>query len=171
MDPRKHIDLLIFLVEQLFQLADLSFQQSHALFERLRVASRKSSATELVAGLALKADIGALCAARANAVAAYLLRAASVAGLCNAGLAARADLDNFHRQYSRHIGGVCFVRLSIGCALSLDSAAAAHRGITDRSCHKPSASDVSGAEQQALMWSLWQIFQSKYRSVKGVKRL
>lgn len=105
MDSGKHIDLLVFLVEQLLQLADLSFKQPHALFERLCITSWERPSTELVASLAFKANVGALCAAWANAIAAYLLRAASVAGLCDAGLAARADLDNFHRQYTRHVDG------------------------------------------------------------------
>lgn len=105
MDSRKHIDLLVFLVKQLLQLSDLSFQLSHTLLKRLCVAPGECATTELVAGFALEANIGALCATWANAVAAYLLGTASVAGLCYAGLTARPDFDYFHRQYSRHVGG------------------------------------------------------------------
>ena len=88
MNSRKHIDLLVLLIEQLLQLADLCLQESYALLERLGVTSGKCATAELVAGLALKTNVGALCATWANAIAAYLLRTASIAGLCDAGLAA-----------------------------------------------------------------------------------
>ena len=77
MQPRKHIDLLILLVEQLLQLADLSFQLSYALLERLGVASGKCATAELVAGLAFESDVGALRAAWSYTVAADLLASAS----------------------------------------------------------------------------------------------
>jgi hypothetical protein len=96
MNSREHIDLLVLLIKQLFQLADLCLQESYALFERLCVTSGKRATAELIAGLALEANVGALCATRANAIAAYLLRTASIACLCDAGLAARPDFDNFH---------------------------------------------------------------------------
>ena len=84
---REHVDLLILLVEQLLELAHLALQQSHALFQRLGVSARESAAAELVAGLALEANVGALRAAGADAVAPDLLGATSVAGLGDAGLA------------------------------------------------------------------------------------
>lgn len=139
MQPRKHIDLLILLVEQLLQLADLSFQLSYALLERLGVASGKCATAELVAGLAFESNIGALGATWANAIAAYLLRAAPVAGLCNAGLAARPDFDHFHGKYSRHFGG----RFALGrCRLVvlLRRVLRDPPGLTDGTWHRLSAS-------------------------------
>lgn len=102
MDARQHVDLLIFLVEQLLELAYFGLEHAHALLERLGVSSREGAAAELVAGLALESNIGALRAAWADAVAAYFLGATSVACLSNAGLAVGADLDHFHGQNSRH---------------------------------------------------------------------
>jgi len=149
-DPREHINLLVLLTEQLLQLANLPFQQTHSLLERLGVTPGKRSATELIAGLAFETDIGALCATRADAVAADLLGATSIACLCDAGLATGPNLDHFHRQYSRHDGGW---RQSVGGAFCLrrwrlavlSRWCGAHKGITGKAGHKLSASRFFGA--------------------------
>jgi hypothetical protein len=93
---REHVNLLIFLVEQVLQLAHFRFQQSHSLLQRFGVSSREGAATELVAGLAFESDVCALRAAWADAIAAYLLRATSVACLGDASLTACPDFDHFH---------------------------------------------------------------------------
>lgn len=56
----EHIDLLILLVEQVLELAHLQLELAHALFQGLGVATRECAAAQLVAGSALKADVGAL---------------------------------------------------------------------------------------------------------------
>lgn len=109
MDARKHVNLLVFLVEQLLEFAYFGLEHAHALLERLGVSSGKGATAELVAGLALESNVGALRAARADAVAAYFLGAASVTCLSNAGLAVGADLDDLHGQNSGHDCGGCTV--------------------------------------------------------------
>lgn len=109
----QHVDLLILLVQQILQLPNLRLQGADALLERLGVASWKGTTAELVAGAAFKANIGALRAARANAIAANLLAAASVAGLGDTALGARAHLDDLHRQNSWHFGGLVDCLLSV----------------------------------------------------------
>lgn len=110
MYPREHVNLFVLLVEQLFELACLGLEDPHALLQGLGVAPGEGATAELVAGLALKADIGALCAAGADSVAAYLLGSTSVAGLGDAGLAVGPDFDHFHGQNAGH-GGGCVLRV------------------------------------------------------------
>ncbi len=105
MHPGEHVDFLVFLVEQLLQLAHLRLQRAHSLFQGLGVSSGKGATAKLIARLTLKAHVGALCAAGANAVTADLLGAAAIACLSDAGLAIRADLDHLHGQDSRHCCG------------------------------------------------------------------
>lgn len=113
MNAGEHVDLLIFLVEQLLELAHFGLQHAHTLLERLGVTPGEGATAELVAGLALESNVGALRAARADAVATYFLGATSVAGLSNAGLAVGADFDHFHRQNSRHDCGSCAMRICV----------------------------------------------------------
>lgn len=87
MDAREHVDLLVLLVEQFLELAYFGLEDSHALLEGLGVAPGEGATAELVTGLALEADVCALCAAWTDAVAAYLLGAAAVACLGDAALA------------------------------------------------------------------------------------
>jgi len=134
MNAREHINLLIFLVEQLLQLAHLCLQESYALLQRLGISSWEGATAQLVAGLAFESDVGALRATGADSVAAYFLGATSVAGLGDAGLATLPDFDYLHRQYSRHDGGSTSIAASVGCSFSL----AAPRGLlTGRyaTCH------------------------------------
>ena len=103
--PRQHVNLLVFFVEQILQLANLGLERPHALLKRLCVTTWEGATAELVACLALEADVDALSAAGADAVAANFLGATSVAGLGNARLGGGPDLDNFHGKNSRHGGG------------------------------------------------------------------
>jgi hypothetical protein len=105
-DTGKHIDFFIFLVEQFFQLTYFTLEYSDPLLKRLGIAPRKGAAAELVACFALEADICALGATWADAIAAYFLGAAPVAGLGNAGLAIGAHLDHLHRQDAGHVGSL-----------------------------------------------------------------
>jgi hypothetical protein len=104
-DAGKHVNLLILLVEQFLQLAYFSLQEPYSLLQRFGVPSGKGTTAELIAGLTLEADVGALGAARTDAIAAYLLGATAVACLGNAGLAIGADFNHFHGQDSGHDGG------------------------------------------------------------------
>jgi hypothetical protein len=68
---REHVDLFVLLVQQVLQFPDFGLQAPHAVFQRLGVAAWKGPAAQLVAGLALKANVGALCATRPDAVASW----------------------------------------------------------------------------------------------------
>ncbi len=92
----QHVQLLILLIQQILQFANFSFEGTHSFFKRLGISARERSSTQLVAGLALEADIGALGATRPNAIASYLLTSAAVAGLGNATLGSGSHLDHFH---------------------------------------------------------------------------
>lgn len=100
----QHIDFLILLVQQILQFPDFGLQRANSLFQRFGVAAWECSSAELVARLALEADVGTLRAARSDPIAAYLLAATAITGLGNPALRTRPNLDNFHRQYSRHFG-------------------------------------------------------------------
>ena len=101
----EHINLLILLVQQVLQLPHFSLQRAHSLLQGFRISTRKCSSAELIARLALEADVGTLRAAGADPIAAYLLAAAPITGLGNSALRIRPNLDHFHRQDSRHLGG------------------------------------------------------------------
>jgi len=103
--PREHVDLLVLLVQQVLQLPHLALEDADALLERLGVAAREGAPAELVARLALEADVRTLRAAGADAVASDLLAPAAIAGLCYPDLGGRADLDDLHREDARHGGG------------------------------------------------------------------
>ena len=70
---RQHINLFILFIQQVLQLPHLGFESANALFQGFSVASWERAPTQLVAGLALKADIGTLRARRAYTIAANLL--------------------------------------------------------------------------------------------------
>jgi hypothetical protein len=102
----QHVDLLVLLVQQVLEFADLALELPHALLERLGVSTWEGAAAQLVAGAALEADAGALRAAGSDAIAANLLATAAVAGLSNPALGAGAHLDNFHGEDAGHLDGV-----------------------------------------------------------------
>lgn len=103
MYPREHVDLLIFLVQQVLQVSDFGLQSSHTLLQRLGIATREGSAAQFVARFTLETDIGALCAARANTITSDLFASTSITGLSNPALCTGAtDLDHFHGQDTRH---------------------------------------------------------------------
>ncbi len=110
----EHVNLFVLFVEQVLELADLALELADALLERLGVAARKGAAAELVAGAALEADVCALRACRAGAVAANLFAAAPVAGLSDAALGAGADLDDLHGEYAGHLDGAGGRALPLG---------------------------------------------------------
>lgn len=60
MHPRKHIYLLVLLIQEILQFAHLALQDPDPLLEGFGVATREGSAAELVARLALEPDVGAL---------------------------------------------------------------------------------------------------------------
>lgn len=82
----EHVDFLVLFVQQVLEITHLGFQDAHALFQTLGVASGKCAATELIAGAALEANVGTLGAAGANTVASYFFASASVTGLGDATL-------------------------------------------------------------------------------------
>lgn len=100
----EHVNFLVLFVEQVLEFADLALELADAFLERLGVAARKGAAAEFVAGAALEADVGALRACRAGAVAANLFAAAPVAGLGDAALRAGADFDDLHGKNAGHLG-------------------------------------------------------------------
>lgn len=101
---REHVNLLILLVQQVLQISDFSFQSSHAFLQRFGIATRKGPAAQLVTRSTLKTNIGALCAARANAVTSDLFASTSITSLGNPALSTGAtDLDHFHGQDTRHV--------------------------------------------------------------------
>lgn len=102
MNLGQHVDLLILLIQQVFQFSDFEFERSHSIFERFGISAREGSSTELIAGLAFESDIGALGAAWANAITANLLASASIAGLRNTTLCCIAHPDDLHGQNARH---------------------------------------------------------------------
>lgn len=106
MNSREHIDLLIFLVKQLFQFANFSFQTPHTILQRLCVTSWKGSSTQLVTRFTFKSDIGTLRTGRADSIAAYLFASATITGLCYTALVGRTHPYHLHRKYARHIGDV-----------------------------------------------------------------
>jgi len=102
MHLRQHVDFLIFLVQQILELSNFGFQGTDSLLQRLSVSTRECPSAEFIACLALKAYVGALRAARSDSIASYLLAATAITSLGNPALRIRPNLDNFHRQYSRH---------------------------------------------------------------------
>lgn len=105
MYPRKHIDLLILLVQQVLQISDFRLQGSHSFLQRFGIATREGPAAQLVARSALETNIGALCAAGSNAIASDLFTSTSVTGLGDPALCAgAADFDHFHGQDTWHFG-------------------------------------------------------------------
>ena len=96
MDLGKEVDLLVSFVQEVLQLSNLGLQSPDPLFKRFGISSRESSSTELVAGLALEADVLALGAAGGDAIAANLLAAASIARLSDSALRVRSNLDDLH---------------------------------------------------------------------------
>ncbi len=91
------VNLLVLHVQQNLQVLHLRFQQADALFQGFSISSGKRSPAELVAGFALKPDIGALRTAGADAVTADLLASASITRLSDPALRAGPELDYFHR--------------------------------------------------------------------------
>lgn len=105
MYPGQHVDLLILLIQQVLQIFDFGLQGSHSFLQRLGITARERPTAQLVARLALEPNVGTLCAAGTNAIASDLFASASVAGLGNPTLCTgAADLDDFHRQDTRHFG-------------------------------------------------------------------
>lgn len=102
----QHIDLLILLIQQIFQFPDLQLQLAHALLQGLGISPRKGAPAQLVAGAALEADIGTLGTTRSDTIATDLLAAAAVAGLGDSALGTGAHFDNLHRQDARHLNGL-----------------------------------------------------------------
>lgn len=91
------INLLVLHVQQDLHVLHLRFEQADALFQGFGVSSGKRSPAQLVAGFALKPDIGALRAAGADAVTADLLASASITRLSDPALRAGPELNYFHR--------------------------------------------------------------------------
>jgi hypothetical protein len=98
----QHVDLLVLLIQQILQFPHFGLQRTYSLLQRFGISTRERSSTELVAGLALEADVGTLRAAGSYAIAAYLLAATAITGLGNPALRTRPNLDHFHRKYARH---------------------------------------------------------------------
>lgn len=104
MHPRQHVDLLILLVQYIFQFSNLRFQRTDPFLQRLGVTSREGPSTQLVARLAFEPDVGTLRAARSDSIASYLFTPTPVTGLSDTTLCACADLDHFHGEYAWHRG-------------------------------------------------------------------
>jgi hypothetical protein len=103
MYPGQHVDLLVLFVQQILQILDFCFQGSHTLLERLGVTTRESPAAQFIARSTFETDVGALCTAGTNAIAADFLASASVTGLGDStGGTGATDLDYFHGQDTRH---------------------------------------------------------------------
>lgn len=102
MNPRKNVDFLILLVQQVLQLLHFRFQRPHPFFQRLRISSRESPSAKLVACFALEAHIRTLRTAGGNAVTSYFLASTSVTGLRDPTLCTRPNFYDFHRKNSRH---------------------------------------------------------------------
>lgn len=96
MNLGQHIDLFVFLVQEIFQVTDLCLQCSNSLFEAFRITSGKGPPAELIAGAAFEANIGTLRTGWPDAIASYLLASAAVAGLGDAALRTAAHLNYFH---------------------------------------------------------------------------
>ena len=101
-DLGEHVDLLVPQVELVLEFAYFGLQGANTLLQGLGVAPWKGASTELVAGATFEADGGALRTARSDAVAANLLASTSIAGLGDAALSGRTDLDHLHREDARH---------------------------------------------------------------------
>lgn len=108
----KDVNLLVLFIHKILELPDLGLELANALLERLGVAARKGSTTELIAGAAFEADVGALRAGRSDTIAANFLAPASITSLGNAALCTVAHLDDLHGQDSRHDGGPSPSRLA-----------------------------------------------------------
>jgi hypothetical protein len=101
---RQHVDFFVLLVKQVFELPHFGFESSNAIFQGLCVTSWKCSSAQLVAGLAFKADIGALCTGWSNAVTSNLLASAPIACLRNPTLRTASHPNHLHRQDAGHDG-------------------------------------------------------------------
>lgn len=104
---REYVDLFVFLIQQDLQILHLRFQDADALLEGFGVAPGKGSSAQLIAGLALKTDVRALRAARADAITTNLLAPTSITRLGYPALRARPELDDFHGKYARHGDHIC----------------------------------------------------------------
>lgn len=104
LNPREHINLLIFLVQEILQLPNFALECSHSLLKRLGVTPGESSPAELVACLAFEANVGALRTARPDTVTPDFFAPASITCLRYSALRARSNPNNFHGEYARHIG-------------------------------------------------------------------
>ena len=113
MNAREHIYLFILFVQQILEISNFGLQGAHSFLQRLGVSTGEGTATELVAGFAFEADIGALCTTGTDAVATDLLASATITGLGDTTLRAVPDLDHFHRENSRHVGWMLW-RICLG---------------------------------------------------------
>jgi len=116
MHSRQHIDLFIFLVQEIFQLPYFQFQRSNSILQRLGITSWKRSPAKFIGRLALKGDVLALRARGRQSITSYFLTPASVTGLGDTHLIVdSSDLDHLHGQYARHRE----VRSAVEAALGL----------------------------------------------------
>lgn len=100
----EHVDLFVLLIQQIFQVANLSLQDPDPLLQTFGVSSGECTPAQLVAGLALEPDVGTLRAAWSYPIASDLLAPTSITGLGDSALRAGSHLDDLHRQNARHIG-------------------------------------------------------------------
>lgn len=105
MDARQDINLLVFLVQEIFQFPHFGFQRPDPFFQGLSVTSRESSSTKLIAGLTHEADVGALRTAGRDSITAYFLAPTAITSLSNPALSTRPHLDDLHWENARHDSG------------------------------------------------------------------
>jgi hypothetical protein len=110
----EHIDLFILLVQEILQFPDFCFQSPNTIFQRLGIASGEGSSTQLITCLALKPDVGALRATRADAV-------ASCAGLAlqMGKFAVSAERETLRATWAVSYRIFLLLHLSQACAIRL----------------------------------------------------